>query len=288
MKRKDEKMDVQLTRKAEEKLNALKNELSAYDRLIIAYSGGLDSALLLHVAHMVLGENMLAVISDSPSIPRRELQEAVSFANDIGARIRVINTRELDDQNYSRNPDDRCYYCKKELYEYIGDIASEEKIRYVANGTNLDDLDDYRPGLKAADEHRVVSPLKDAGLTKDDIRLVARHTGLDIWDKPASPCLASRIPYGSPVTREKLSQVELAEEYVRSFGAREIRVRHFDNRAVLEVNPVYREIVENNLSSIKKEFSLLGFLETEVKVFKSGSLNELINIDAKRKDQGAA
>ncbi len=282
MKRKDEMMDGQMTEKAEEKLKELKKELSRYDRLIIAYSGGLDSALLLKVAHMVLGENVLAVISDSPSIPRRELQEAVSFANETGARIRVINTRELDDQNYSRNPDDRCYYCKKELYEYIGDIASEEGAKYVANGTNVDDLGDYRPGLKAADEHRIVSPLKDAGLIKDDIRLVARLIGLDIWDKPASPCLASRIPYGSSVTREKLSQVEQAEDFVRSFGAREIRVRHFDRKAVLEVNPVYREIIDKNLSSIEKEFSLLGFSEIEVKDFKSGSLNQLININAKR------
>ncbi|TVR68850.1 MAG: ATP-dependent sacrificial sulfur transferase LarE [Marinilabiliales bacterium] len=275
-------MDIQIRKKAEKKLEALKKELSGYERLIIAYSGGLDSALLLKVAHMMLGDNVLAVISDSPSIPRRELQEAVSFANGTGARIRVINTRELDDQNYSRNPDDRCYYCKKELYEYIGDIAAKEGIKYVANGTNLDDLGDYRPGLKAADEHQVVSPLKDAGLTKDDIRLVARLTGLDIWDKPASPCLASRIPYGSSVTRDKLSQVERAEEFVRSFGAREIRVRHFDRKAVLEVNPVYREIVEKNLSAIKDEFALLGFYETEVKDFKSGSLNQLININAKR------
>lgn len=282
MKREEEAMDIQIRKKAEKKLEALKKELSGYERLIIAYSGGLDSALLLKVAHMMLGDNVLAVISDSPSIPRRELQEAVSFANGTGARIRVINTRELDDQNYSRNPDDRCYYCKKELYEYIGDIAAKEGIKYVANGTNLDDLGDYRPGLKAADEHQVVSPLKDAGLTKDDIRLVARLTGLDIWDKPASPCLASRIPYGSSVTRDKLSQVERAEEFVRSFGAREIRVRHFDRKAVLEVNPVYREIVEKNLSAIKDEFALLGFYETEVKDFKSGSLNQLININAKR------
>ncbi len=282
MNRKDEKIDGKMMSIAGQKHEALKKELRRYDRLIIAYSGGLDSALLLKVAHSVLGENVLAVISDSPSIARNELQQAVSFANETGARIRVINTRELDDQNYSRNPDDRCYYCKKELYEYIGDIASEERIRYVANGTNVDDLDDYRPGLKAADEHQVVSPLKDAGLTKDDIRLVARLIGLDIWDKPASPCLASRIPYGSPVTREKLSQVEMAEEFVKSFGAREIRVRHFGGRAVLEVNPVYREIVENNLASIKREFSLLGFTETEVQDFKSGSLNQLININAKR------
>ncbi len=282
MQRKEEVMDKQMKENSEKKLEALKKELSGYNRLIIAYSGGLDSALLLKVAHMVLGDNVLAVISDSPSIPRRELQEAVSFANGTGARIRVINTRELDDQNYSRNPDDRCYYCKKELYEYIGDIAAEEGIKYVANGTNVDDLGDYRPGLKAADEHRIVSPLKDTGLTKDDIRLVARLIGLDIWDKPASPCLASRIPYGSSVTREKLSQVEKAEEFVRSFGAREIRVRHFDRKAVLEVNPVYREIVEKNLSAIKKEFSLLGFSDTEVKDFKSGSLNQLININAKR------
>ncbi len=267
---------------AEKKLNELKKELSKYDDLIIAYSGGLDSALLLKVAQMVMGERVLAVISDSPSIPRNELDTAIRFARETGARLRVINTKEIENQDYSRNPDNRCYFCKTELYESVELLAREEGIRYVANGTNLDDLGDYRPGLRAADEHQVVSPLRDAGLTKDDIRLVAKKLNLEIWDKPASPCLASRIPYGSPVTRAKLSQVEEAENFVKSFGAKELRVRHFGGKAVLEVNPVYMELVDSNYQEIKSKFATLGFDELEIKEFQSGSLNKLININAKR------
>ncbi len=267
---------------AEEKLDALKKEISRYDKLVIAYSGGLDSALLLKVAHMVLGEKALAVISGSPSIPRKELDDAIEFARETGARLKVISTGELDNDNYSQNPNDRCYFCKNELYLDIEKVAKEEGVRYIANGTNLDDLGDYRPGLKAAAEHSVVSPLRDAKLTKDDIRLVARKLGLDIWDKPASPCLASRIPYGSSITREKLTQVEKAEDYVKSFGIRELRVRHFGERAVLEVNPAYRDKAESNLDKIKQEFAKLGFSQTEIKDFESGSLNKLIGINAKK------
>lgn len=267
---------------AEKKLNELKKELSRYDDLIIAYSGGLDSALLLKVAHMVLGDRVMAVISDSPSIPRSELDDAVRFAGETGAKLRIINTREVEKEDYARNPVNRCYFCKTELYEFVEQVAGEEGIRYIANGTNVDDLGDYRPGLKAADEHQVVSPLRDAGLTKDDIRMVARKLGLEIWDKPASPCLASRIPYGSSVTREKLAQVEKAEAFVKAFGVRELRVRHFGEKAVLEVNPLYMDTVESNLSDIRSKFDELGFSEFEIKKFQSGSLNKLINSDAKK------
>lgn len=267
---------------AEQKLEALKKELSRYDRLIIAYSGGLDSALLLKVAYMVLGDRVMAVISDSPSIPRSELNSAIEFARGIGAPLKIINTGELDNENYAVNPDNRCYFCKTELYVFIEEVAKAEGVRYVANGTNVDDLGDYRPGLKAADEHEVVSPLRDANLNKDDIRLVARLLNLEIWDKPASPCLASRIPYGSSVTREKLDQVEKAEEYVKAFGVRELRVRHFGDKAVLEVNPLYRDIAESKMPEIISEFNKLGFSEIEIKNFQSGSLNKLININAKR------
>ncbi len=266
----------------EKKLDALKKELLKYDRLVIAYSGGLDSALLLKVAHMVLSNKVLAVISDSPSIPRSELNSAVEFAKSTRARLRIINTGELDNTSYAMNTDHRCYFCKTELYGIVEAVANEEGIRHIANGTNVDDLDDYRPGLKAADEHQVVSPLKDANLTKDDIRDIARHLGLDIWDKPASPCLASRIPYGNPVTREKLAQIEKAEEYLKAFGIRELRVRHFGHKAVLEINPLYMEIAESNLPEIKEEFSSMGFSYVELKNFQSGSLNKLINVDAKK------
>lgn len=267
---------------AEMKLDMLKKEILSYENLIIAYSGGLDSALLLKVAHMVLGDNVLAVISDSPSIPRSELDAAIRFAKETGARLRVIKTGEMENQNYAKNPNDRCYFCKTELYSHVEKVAGEEGIRYIANGTNLDDLGDYRPGLRAADEHQVVSPLKNAGLTKNDIRMIARILDLNVWDKPASPCLASRIPYGSRVTAEKLAQVERAEEYVKGFGVRELRVRHFGESAVLEVNPQYMEIVNKKLDDIISKFREIGFTETEIKEFQSGALNKLIGIDAKK------
>ncbi|HLF34156.1 MAG TPA: ATP-dependent sacrificial sulfur transferase LarE [Cyclobacteriaceae bacterium] len=266
---------------AEMKLGALQREISKYDSLIIAYSGGLDSSLLLKAATMVLGEKSMAVISDSPSIPRSELNLALQFATDIKARIRIIKTDEVDNKNYAANPANRCYFCKTELYEVLQRVAEEEGMRYIANGTNLDDLGDYRPGLRAADEHTVVSPLKDAGLTKNDIRMIAKHLNLNVWDKPASPCLASRIPYGSEVTREKLTQVEQAEEYIKNLGIRELRVRHFGPKAVIEVNPLDKRIIEFHLSNIHTRFTQLGFLTIEIKEFQSGSLNKLINIDAK-------
>ncbi|MEX0982859.1 MAG: ATP-dependent sacrificial sulfur transferase LarE [Bacteroidales bacterium] len=267
---------------AERNLSALKKEFLRYDRLIIAFSGGLDSALLLAVASDVLGRNVLAVISDSPSVPRSEINSAIDFAKKTGARLKVVNTRETENEDYILNPVNRCYFCKTELYDHIEEVASEEGIRFIANGTNMDDLGDHRPGLVAADEHQVVSPLRDAGLKKDDIRVIAKMLGLEVWDKPPSPCLASRIPYGRKVTPEKLSQVEEAEEFVKGLGVKELRVRHFDDKAVLEVNPLFLQLVKDHYEVIVTKFNSIGFQDIEIKKFKSGSLNKLANIDAKR------
>ncbi len=261
----------------ETKYDRLKKILQQYESLIIAYSGGLDSAFLLKVAHDVLGDRVLAVMADSPSVPQRELREAKDFAQKIGAAMQIINTDEINDENYAKNPADRCYFCKSELYHKIFAIAKEKNIRYIANGTNVDDLGDYRPGLEAADENKVQSPLRDAGLTKNDIRELARRLQLDIWDKPASPCLASRIPYGQPVTAQKLAQVEQAEDYLRSFGIRELRVRHFGHLARIEVNKPDFEPIEQHFEEIKRKFKKIGFEEIELKEFKSGALNVLIN-----------
>ncbi len=263
-------------------LAALKKEILRYDKLIIAFSGGLDSALLLAVASEVLGEKVLAVISDSPSVPRSELNSAMEFARKTGARLRVVKTRETEKEDYILNPVNRCYFCKTELYDHIEEVATEEGIRYIANGTNMDDLGDHRPGLVAADEHQVVSPLRDAGLKKEDIRMIARMLELEVWDKPPSPCLASRIPYGRKVTPEKLSQVEAAEEFVKSLGVKELRVRHFDDKAILEVNPLFLDQVRDRFDSIEARFREIGFQDIEIKEFQSGSMNKLANIDAKR------
>ena len=259
------------------KYQKLKDEIAGYDSLLIAFSGGLDSALLVKVCHDVLGDRMLAVTADSPSVPRRELEEAKKFCREIGARLRIIRTHETEDENYARNPADRCYFCKSELYSRLDEIADQENIRFIANGTNVDDLGDYRPGLKAADERRIKSPLRDAGLTKNDIRELARRLGLEIWDKPASPCLASRIPYGSEVTPEKLAQVERAEEFLRGLGIRELRVRHFGHKARIETHRIDFDVINQNLIAIRDRFRKIGFKEIEWQEFKSGALNVLIN-----------
>lgn len=261
-----------------QKYQALKDEIRKYESLLIAFSGGLDSAVLLKVAHQVLGENVLAVISDSPSTPRSDLQDAKKFARDVGARLYIVHTKENENENYTNNPSNRCYFCKLELFTTLVKVAEEKNIKYIASGTNYDDLDDFRPGLIAADENKVKSPLKDAKLTKDDIRAIAKKLDLEIWDKPASPCLASRIPYGNKVTVKKLTQVEDAENYVKAtYNIRELRVRHFDQSARLEVNSADMEKINQSLDEIKKRFKIIGFSDVELKEFKSGALNELIN-----------
>lgn len=257
------------------KYQYLKSLLHNYDSLIVAYSGGVDSALVLKVAHEVLGSKVLAVTADSPSVPRREIAEARRIAHSIGARHLVIQTEEIQNVNYVANPANRCYFCKSELYSRLAEITRREKIHYIANGTNVDDLGDYRPGLQAAAEYRVVSPLKEAGFTKADVRELARRLNLEIWDKPASPCLASRIPYGQPVTPEKLAVIETAEEFLRKLGLRELRVRHFGKKARIETHKNDFKIIEKYYNEIIQKFKSIGFEEIELAEFRSGYLNEL-------------
>ncbi|MFQ5584726.1 MAG: ATP-dependent sacrificial sulfur transferase LarE, partial [Calditrichia bacterium] len=210
-------------------------------------------------------------------VARSELDEAARIAKEIGARHLIIHTNELEDENYARNPANRCYFCKNELYSKLTQIARREGIKFIANGTNMDDLGDYRPGLQAAREFEVVSPLKEAGLTKPDIRELAKKLGLRIWDKPASPCLSSRIPYGQSVTFEKLSVIEKAEAYLKSLSIREVRVRHFGTVARIETPLPDFEIIQKNMERIKKQIYSLGFEKMEWKEFKSGALNPSVN-----------
>ena len=261
----------------EEKYRRLREIVRRCGTLVVAFSGGIDSALVLKVARDVLGDRAVAVTSDSPSVPRRELEEAKRLAREIGVRHVVVKTGELENEDYARNPVDRCYFCKTELYTHCLEVAEREGVRFIANGTNTDDLGDYRPGLQAADEFEIVSPLRDAGLDKEEVRVLARRLGLDVWDKPASPCLASRIPYGSEVTAEKLAAVEQAEDFLRGLGLREVRVRHFGALARIEVPARDLEVVENHLADIRKRFAPLGFIDIELREFKSGSLNALIH-----------
>jgi uncharacterized protein len=203
---------------------------------MVAFSGGVDSTLLLRVAVGTLGgERVLAVLGDSPSLARSEYDEAVVLARRIGAPLRILETQELDDPRYAANPKNRCYFCKSELYTHLCKLARAEGFDAIADGTNRDDVDDFRPGRQAAAENGVVSPLLEAGLGKEDVRALSRAFGLPTWDKPATPCLASRIPYGASVDAHKLSQIERAEAVLQSHGIRGARVRHHGAVARIEL-----------------------------------------------------
>jgi len=254
----------------------LKNEIKKLGSAIIAFSGGVDSVLVLKAAYDVLGKNAVAVTADSPSLPRRELEEAKKIAEEIGARHLVMNTDETENESYLKNPNNRCYYCKTELYSKLKQVSIKLGIKNTLNGTNFDDLGDYRPGLQAADEYKVISPLKDAKLTKSEIREMAKYLNLRSWDKPSSPCLSSRVPYGQEITLKKLKMVEEAENFLKDFGILELRVRHFGKDARIEVNQRDKILINDNLELINKKFNKIGFNEITISEFKSGNLNILI------------
>ncbi len=259
-----------------QKYENLKNEIKKLDSALIAFSGGVDSVLVLKAAYDVLGQNAVAVTADSPSLPRRELEETKKIAEEIGARHLVINTTETENQAYLKNPGNRCYYCKTELYSKLKQVSIQLGIKNILNGTNFDDLGDYRPGLQAADEHKVISPLKDVKLTKNEIRELAKYLNLRIWNKPSSPCLSSRVPYGQEITLKKLKMIEEAENFLKDFGILELRVRHFGNIARIEVNENDKAAINDNLNLINKKFNEIGFNEIIISDFKSGNLNLLI------------
>lgn len=219
----------------ERRLAALRSQLSELDGLLVAFSGGVDSAVLLQAAVETLGTRALGVIADSPSLPRAELQQARELAGAMGARLRVVSTQELEQEAYRVNSGDRCFYCKNALFEAMVRVGKEEGIDHLAFGEIIEDRLDTRPGARAAKQWQVLAPLSAAGLGKDDVRRRARELGLDVWDKPASACLASRIPVGTRVTADLLAQVERAEEGLRGLGLRELRVRHKGVQARLEL-----------------------------------------------------
>ena len=262
------------------KYEKLKEMIKKLDSAVVAFSGGIDSALVLKVAHDALGDRAVAVTADSPSLPRTELQETESIAQQIGARHLIIGTQETKNKNYLKNPDDRCYHCKSELYAKLKIVSAQINIKNIINGTNFDDLGDYRPGLKAADENNVISPLKDAKIAKTEVRELAKHLGLEIWDKPSSPCLSSRVPYGQEITLKKLAMIEEAENFLKDLGIRELRVRHFGSTARIEVNESDKMMVNGNFGLIQKKFNDIGFNKIEIANFKSGNLNMVINVRA--------
>lgn len=211
--------------------------LNSFPNVLIAYSGGVDSACLLKAAHMQLGSRALGVIADSPSLPRAELAAALDLARDIGARVEVVRTTEFDNPDYLANPVNRCYFCKHSLFEQMELLALKRHFSTLAYGENADDLSDSRPGSKAATEFQVRSPLKEAGLSKADVRALSAKWGLPTAEKPASPCLSSRIPHGTPVTTDALMQIEAGEASIRALGFRVFRLRHHGSRARLEFAP---------------------------------------------------
>jgi pyridinium-3,5-biscarboxylic acid mononucleotide sulfurtransferase len=267
---------------AEEKRQALYAHLRSVGRLMVAYSGGTDSAYLAYAAHQVLGSEMLAVIADSPSLARADLHAAVEFAESQGIPLRVVQTHELEDAAYVRNDSNRCFHCKDELFNVMSSLGGPLQFSAVAYGMNMDDRGDFRPGQKAAVEHKVLAPLAEAGLTKEEIRLLARNAGLSVWDKPASACLSSRVAYGLPVTRETLDRIEKGEELLFGMGFRQFRVRHHNELVRIEIA---RGEMERMLSlSIFEEVSAalkrLGykFVTLDLDGYRSGSMNALLPI----------
>ncbi len=262
------------------KLKNLEEILESLQSVIVAYSGGVDSAFLAVVANNVLGERALAVTAYSPSLTEVELNNAVELANKMKLNHRVIETTEIERPDYKQNTTARCYFCKDELYTQLGNIAQTEGYVSIANGTNLDDMSDFRPGLKAAKKYGVRSPLAESEFTKSDVREYSRRIEIPVWDKPSQACLSSRIPYGTVVTVEALTKIAKAEGFLNDLGLRQFRVRHHENIARIEVEPSeFGRLIETSVrESLVEYFKSIGYTYVTMDLlgFRSGSLNEIV------------
>ncbi len=259
-----------------DKLGKLKENLSSMENALIAYSGGVDSTLLMKVAQDVLGDRAAGLIVISPTLPGRELIEARDIAATQGFKLIEKNSQEMELPDFTSNSERRCYFCKDHLFKLLNEYAEQHGYHVILDGSNADDLGDYRPGLLAAQEHSVRSPLQEAGFSKGEIRQLAKELNLPNWDKPSSPCLSSRIPYGTEITLSLLQQVERAEDYLSVLGFNEFRVRHHGDVARIEIPPQDFQILLDHRLEIIRSFKDFGYkyITLDIKGFRSGSLNE--------------
>ena len=264
----------------DEKWDRLRSLLREMKLAVLAYSGGVDSSVLLRAASEVLGPNLIAVTAISETYPPAELEPAKRFAASLGVRHRILATEELTRDEFSRNAPDRCYHCKQELFGKLRQIADAEGIAYILDGTNIDDLRDHRPGRMAAGEFSVRSPLAEAGLTKQEVRDLARRMDMPMWDKPSLACLSSRIPYGTPITRDLLKNIQAAEDAIRGLGIRQVRVRHHGDTARIEVeqDDLVRLAAGDVRQRIVDAFKELGYVYIclDLEGYRTGSLNAVL------------
>lgn len=268
-------MDVQ------QKKRELYDILSTMDEVIVAFSAGIDSTFVLACAHEVLGDKVLAVTAASETFPERELQEAVELAKQLGVRHEIIEIKEMENPNFVANNPDRCYHCKAGLYSRLTDLAKERGIRYVLDGANMDDLGDYRPGRQAAKDYSIRSILQEAEFFKEELREVAREMGLPNWNKPSFACLSSRIPYGNLITLEKVGQLDRGEDKLRRLGFKQIRVRHHDNIARVEVLRDELDRAVKYADEITEILKAEGFtyVTLDLQGYRSGSMNETLKLN---------
>jgi uncharacterized protein len=268
-----------------EKQEKLREILESLDRVAVAFSGGVDSTFLLCTAKNVLGNRVLAVTARSLSFPERELEEARAFCRQNGIEQAIVDSEELDIDGFSQNPVNRCYLCKTELFTKIREIADKKGIRYVLEGSNADDSDDFRPGMKAVAEQGVLSPLKQAGLNKEEIRRLSKELGLSTWDKQSFACLSSRFPYGESITPERLRMVDKAEQYLLDLGFRQVRVRFHGNLARIETDEAgFEKMLDESIrGNIYDRFREIGFIYValDIRGYRTGSMNETLSKEEK-------